>query len=56
MDKNMNEINNLYDKSNSNKIKKYIFTRIFEKQYITYLNLNNKSKIGLEDFYKHCSF
>lgn len=55
MDKYINKINNLYDTTNSNTIKKYIFTKIFEEQYITYLNLNTKSERKLYDFYKVCS-
>jgi hypothetical protein len=55
MDKYINKINNLYDNSKSNKIKKYIFLKIFQEQYITYFILNTKLNNQLENFYKKCA-
>jgi len=54
MDKYISKINDLYDNSKSNKIKKYIFLKIFQEQYITYFILNTKLNNQLEKFYKKC--
>jgi len=50
------KINDYYDNTNSIKIKKYIFTKIFQEQYIVYLNNISKRKNFLENFYDKCSF
>jgi hypothetical protein len=54
-DKHINKINEYYDNNKSNKIKKYIFTKIFQEQYIMYLNHNAKLERKLINFYEICS-
>ena len=55
MDKYINKINDFYDNTKSNNIKKYIFSKIFQEQYITYIILNTKINNQIENFYKECS-
>jgi hypothetical protein len=56
MDKYIKIFNNLYDNPNSpNIIKKYIFLKIFQEQYITHFILNAKLNNQIDFFYKKCS-
>jgi hypothetical protein len=55
-EKYINKINDYYDNSKSTEIRKYIFTKIFQEQYILYLNYTSKLEKTLDEFYEKCSF
>jgi hypothetical protein len=54
-DKYITKINEYYENSKSNEIRKYVFTKIFQEQYILYLNFTSKLEQTLYDFYERCS-